>query len=790
MAQHGLTYRLSRAFAGTERVWKLGALVLLFVLLSAAVAAVAGVADASAGPDWSVLWQSLVFGLLAGWILAVLRQKTWLAALLVLLLGLIYILLFSGGLIDNLVAIAGELVRLSLYLVTHLKNENIDFAPLLGRMQDLSDAAGVILGRVAGWTRGLLGGRPVFDPVAAALVWNLLLWLVAAWSGWIVEARRSAFLAMLPSVVLSVGSLAYAGRLPIVLYLMLGSVLMLLTVIQGEDRQRAWDESGVAYPSGKNRQVVGLALVIAVGLVVASACLSSISIQRIQEWIAERRKPATQQSDDLAKSLGIVPGGTAVSDTFGPARSPGLPRDLLIGSGPELSQRVVMTVVVRNLASLAGNGQTPPFYWRSFTYDVYTGHGWSSSQTEQTRYDPNQQLDSGGLLDHVFVRQDIFPVENSGGVLYVAGEPYTVNMPVEAAWRQPDDLFGIQMDHSGPYQELSSVPLIDPRVLRDAGQRYPDWVRQRFLTLPPNLPDRVRALALQLTATRSTPYDRAKAIETYLRTYPYTLDVPRPDLSRDLVDYFLFDLKQGYCDYYASAMVVLARAAGVPARLAVGYANGTYNLNSGRFVVTEADAHTWAEIYFPGIGWVPFEPTAARPTFERTAPIQPPTSRNPEHPAGMSKPASGVSSPWTKILFPVAGSAVLLALAWVVFDEIRLRRFVRQGRTLEIYRRLQRLGKSLHVPALVGDTPYEYAGTLKGRLQVIARQSGNAAPGLQVVGEVDKIIHEIVDMNYRPSHPRNLRLLVQWRSLRWRLRVFWLRQQGRLIIGHFKTTIG
>jgi transglutaminase-like putative cysteine protease len=119
-----------------------------------------------------------------------------------------------------------------------------------------------------------------------------------------------------------------------------------------------------------------------------------------------------------------------------------------------------------------------------------------------------------------------------------------------------------------------------------------------------------------LTSAEPTPYDRARAIEQYLRTFPYSLDVPHPPPDQDLVDYFLNDLRKGYCDYYASAMVVLARAAGIPARLAIGYANGTYDLNSRRFLVTEADAHSWVEVFFPNIGWVAFEPTAGRPALE------------------------------------------------------------------------------------------------------------------------------------------------------------------------------
>ena len=130
------------------------------------------------------------------------------------------------------------------------------------------------------------------------------------------------------------------------------------------------------------------------------------------------------------------------------------------------------------------------------------------------------------------------------------------------------------------------------------------------------------ALALALSAWRllrgpSLP-DRALALETYLRTtYPYTLDLPTPPYNRDLVDYFLFDLQRGYCDYYASAMVVLARASGLPARLVTGYAGGTWEAQAAQFTVTEANAHSWAEVYFPGYGWIPFEPTASQPQPER-----------------------------------------------------------------------------------------------------------------------------------------------------------------------------
>jgi hypothetical protein len=336
------------------------------------------------------------------------------------------------------------------------------------------------------------------------------------------------------------------------------------------------------------------------------------------------------------------------------------------------------------------------------------------------------------------------------------------------------------MDSSAGYEIVSSVPVASELHLRAAGQRYPDWVRRRFLSLPANVPGRVKALAAQLTASQSTPYDRARAIEQYLRTYPYTLDVTRPPVNRDVVDYFLFDLKKGYCDYYASAMVVLARASGVPARLAVGYASGTYDLNSKRYLVTEADAHSWAEVYFPGIGWVPFEPTAARPELERpqVALQQPP--ENPVLPA--QTPATGATGLgfWQAMWFACAAAAASL-VAWTAIDEWRLRRLPQPAGAAVVYDRMRRMGRLLHAGSTPGDTPFEFSASLMDRVRALTERPRSHAFGLRTVADVDKIAGGIVNANYGPSQAADLRIPSLWRRLRWRLRVIWMLQNWHAI---------
>ncbi len=181
-----------------------------------------------------------------------------------------------------------------------------------------------------------------------------------------------------------------------------------------------------------------------------------------------------------------------------------------------------------------------------------------------------------------------------------------------------------------PYQLTSAVTLAGPEQLRIASTEYPAWVSARYLQLPASLPQRVRDLALQVTSGATTSYDKAKAVEQHLRnSYPYNLRVDPPPFNADGVDHFLFTLGEGYSEYFGSAMTVMMRSVGVPARLAVGYTSGDRVEGQNVFAVTDSHSHVWLEIYFPGYGWIPFEPTPgkslpgarqAEPDLFRTSP--------------------------------------------------------------------------------------------------------------------------------------------------------------------------
>ncbi len=141
-----------------------------------------------------------------------------------------------------------------------------------------------------------------------------------------------------------------------------------------------------------------------------------------------------------------------------------------------------------------------------------------------------------------------------------------------------------------------------------------DKIYQKYLQMPDTLPNRIKELSKTLTADYSNNYDKAKAIEKYLSSseFLYNLDVKSTPKNRDFVDYFLFDQGEGYCTYFASAMTILARCAGLPARYVEGYILPPDPANSlgDTYIVTNMQAHAWVEIYFEGYGWLPFEPTS------------------------------------------------------------------------------------------------------------------------------------------------------------------------------------
>lgn len=211
---------------------------------------------------------------------------------------------------------------------------------------------------------------------------------------------------------------------------------------------------------------------------------------------------------------------------------------------------------------------------------------------------------------------------NSNGILYCEknlekGFNYSVSFYhtdyrkdsfINAARKSKKGLYGEYLSTHYNLNDNSFVNYTDIKLLNDNAKR----IYSIYLQLPDNLPERIGSLASSITSKHSNNFDKVKAIERYLsKNYTYTLTPDETPQGIDFVNYFLFDLKEGYCTYYATAMTILVRCLGIPARYVEGYILPSSPDSSTIYRVTNRQAHAWVEVYFEGLGWISFEPTSS-----------------------------------------------------------------------------------------------------------------------------------------------------------------------------------
>lgn len=293
------------------------------------------------------------------------------------------------------------------------------------------------------------------------------------------------------------------------------------------------------------------------------------------------------------------------------------------------------------------------------------------------------------------------------------------------------------LDKGSSYSVTGFIPDVTPDDLRTVGQAYPDWVAAQYLQLPDSLPDRVRERAQEIAQAAPTPYDKAKAVEDYLRQFPVDYNVKETPPGRDSVDYFLFESQRGYFDYHASAMVVMLRSLGVAARLAVGFVvdQSDQQSDTGAYAVRDRNSYAWAEVYFPKYGWIPFNPSPDRPADltpqkktqdppsggtatggpnDRTldaGSIFPPDSGADSQPA-TSFPTSGSGTNYTT--WAVIAAVAAFAAALAASATLGWRRSVAGlPYSQEVWEKTVRLASWAGYPPQPGQTPSDYARRLE-----------------------------------------------------------------------------
>jgi transglutaminase-like putative cysteine protease len=613
--------------------------------------------------------------------------------------------------------------------------------------------------RYALWWQGVQNNTAGRDDLVFFGFALVIVWLLALLTAWLTRRFRNGLLAATP-ILWVVGLVMLYSAVD--RWLIVAGVALALLLHLSLDQLalvERWQALKLDYSplALTERAFVSLGMIaLVVGAAAIMPNLYSVQIAgRYYALIA----PFNQRMEAIGKRA--FPELTGVNPWAGGGAAGGLPNQFLLRGGPTLNERTVMRVRTSDAprsfddAPLAHN-------LRGATYAAYDGRGWQNPasvvRTELAAEQPWALLSDAGrrtLLQNI-------SLTSASRILFAAGEPLAPSVGYQAEERFAGDLVALYSNERS-YTVASLVPALSETELN----ALPGWSAERplpadhfvFLDLPASVTPRTRALAAEVTADAATLYAQATAIERYLRTFPYDLTVsaPPPEVA-DVADYFLFELQRGYCDYYATAFVVLARAAGIPARFATGFTNGSWQPQEQVWVVAEANAHSWPEVYFPDVGWIPFEPTAGLPELARIGVVR--TTGAPSSPPTV-EPLSPSPFPfddrWLWLLAPVA---LLLAAGGLLLRRWRLSREDPWGALLQWGGQLGRAPEA-------GETVLEYGEALSSYIQTSRQDEPEVR---RLVGrEVRAISQEVSTLHYAPESRRpslRVQILERWRRLR------------------------
>lgn len=437
-----------------------------------------------------------------------------------------------------------------------------------------------------------------------SMLFFVLLWLVSYMMHyWLVQARRvfMFFLVTVLYVAVIDTFTAYDADAAIVRTVMIGFVLLgLLRFVQLQEGERVSAPRGRFPLSWITALAVLLVVTFAVGFVAPKAG---------PQW----PDPVPFIKSNAQKYQGDDGGHSAVQR---------------IGYGT-------------NDSSLGGpfvDDDTPVFtvatkerrYWRVESKDVYTGKGWKNSakgkwlslhlQDEKVPETAPELYFSGVHTENVDAKIHLAKGRKFSQLVY-GGELLKADMPDDVFLEMNDHTQKIRMVQNGDKMSAAQygITFLKPEFsieeLRKS-EKDPDKITNRYLQLPKSVPDRVRKLARDVTKGKDNRYDKVKAVEQFFNGSEFTYDtknVAIPGKDEDYAAQFLFDTQSGYCDNFSTSMAVMLRSIGIPTRWVKGFTPGDFEktLDNGSDVyqVTNANAHSWVEVYFPQAGWVPFEPT-------------------------------------------------------------------------------------------------------------------------------------------------------------------------------------
>jgi transglutaminase-like putative cysteine protease len=650
----------------------------------------------------------------------------------------------------------------------------------------------------------LAGGTSSDDSIFLFLITALSFWLAYA-SVWLVYRTRVPLLMILlnGAVLLINLSNVPVGYL-IFLFIFLCASLLLLLRFSLFESMRRWKRLGLRCADDLGWDFMQAGLLVSLAVVILSWILPGNYVNADAAQIWDLDSNPWVQVENAWNRLVAVDGGVI------PSNRGNFTNSLVLGGNPHLNNDIVFRI------TSSEGGQ----YIASLAYDTYDGRGWSTSPTYSISLPKGQQIPPEGTPVHAVTLQitvvnppgeqqpylftpwqagqldqpavvlvsknttSIVAVLRKGSKL-AAGDHYTVQSYVSSA--------DVKTLESVPFP--SAAPKLPPNYEGPLPTDYYDpAILQTYLQLPPHLDPNIRILAEQLTASAHTMYDKAVALENYFRGYTYSVDVQLPP-GDEPVSWLLFRSgHRAFCNYFATAMAVMARELGMPARVVTGYAPGTYDPSTHQWVVRGTQAHAWTQIYFAGYGWINFEPSPGFPAFTRPLPNQysssdsgstitpgqgiSPSATTPRRlplpndetgVAGGSSQGSGLS--WQQslsyftlsVIFALACLLMLFAIWWRrLFRHLRL--------TAQIYGRICLLASWAGLTPRRAETPHEY-------IQRLSDVAPEQAPLLQRLG--DLYVRDLWAPPGSPEHPANSGEMREapalWRQIEPRLFLYLLR---------------
>lgn len=492
-------------------------------------------------------------------------------------------------------------------------------------------------GRLAASFELFVTNQPVQDYILYVFSMALLFWFFSLIGGFQLSRKGAPWVPLLVAGVLLVSIETssyevlnrgrYSGAFMVFSLLSMGRIYFL-----GE--RKRWSQAGIAvdsetgYDLGRSMAVIGLLLVLIAWNVPSIAGLMTTG--------AGNRFRFDRLRDRLSNlTAGLdMPGYTTADFSYG--------NDLALGTGVPLEE-----VELFQVQASRRHPTGIPFYWKSQSYDYYVDGEWRNTVTREHEIEPSEwPVRELSLENRVEINLTYTIRAASIHTLYLPEQPQYVSRPSiwvgDSSAENQVDIIAVKAEESLRSGETIKVETrlneLTVAMLRQAGNEYPRWVTERYLNLPEGFPQSVADLANELAKDEETDYAKVRVITSYLRNeITYENEIPEVPEGENLIEWFLFTHKAGFCNYYATSEVLMLRSLGIPARMVIGFAEGEENEDKANlYHVRMNDYHAWPEVFFPGIGWVQFEPTASQPVHSLRLGLVEELGENNENDLGLS----------------------------------------------------------------------------------------------------------------------------------------------------------